>query len=170
MSTLSSAPSTGRRDVSSPCSYREGRRLRAAELFEQGWKQREIAQALGVTEGAVSQWINRFREAGKASLKQHASPGRPPGLSPEQIAQLEGLLRQGAESFGFTGAVWTCARVASVIERYFGISYHPAHVSRMLHQRLHWSLQKPVPKATQRNEEAIARWRKREWPRLKRGR
>jgi len=37
--------------------WREGRRLRAFELKEQGWKHKEIAEALGVTEGAVSQWM-----------------------------------------------------------------------------------------------------------------
>ena len=36
--------------------WREERRMQAWKLHEQGWKQRDIAIALGVSEGAVSQW------------------------------------------------------------------------------------------------------------------
>jgi transposase len=39
--------------------WREGRRLRAFELKEAGWSQKQIAQALGVSKGAVSQWMKR---------------------------------------------------------------------------------------------------------------
>ena len=38
--------------------------MKAFELKRQGWNQREIARALGVTEGAVSQWMKREREGG----------------------------------------------------------------------------------------------------------
>ena len=37
--------------------WKEGRRLRAWELYQAGWKQVAIAEALGVTPGAVSQWL-----------------------------------------------------------------------------------------------------------------
>ena len=42
------------------------------------------------------------------------------------------LLERGAQAHGFRGEVWTCERVAIVIRREFGVSYHPAHVSRLL--------------------------------------
>jgi transcriptional regulator with XRE-family HTH domain len=41
--------------------WREGRRLRAWELFQEGWPQQRIAAALGVTKGAVSQWLSRAK-------------------------------------------------------------------------------------------------------------
>ena len=44
--------------------WREGRRIRAWELKKEGWKQRDIAQALGVSAGAVSQWLKRGQEGG----------------------------------------------------------------------------------------------------------
>ena len=150
--------------------WREGRRLRAFELKRQGWNQREIARALGVTEGAVSQWMKREREGGGVeALKKRTSPGKPPRLSEEQREKkLHELLARGAEAHGFRGGVWTCARVAEVIRKEFGVSYHPAHVSRLL-KASGLTLQKPVRRANQRDEEAIERWKKERWPELKKG-
>lgn len=149
--------------------WREGRRLRALELKERGWKQTEIADALGVTEGAVSQWMKRAREQGVEGLRHKPPPGATPRLSGQQRAQLPELLGRGAEAHGFRGEVWTCGRVATVIRREFGVSYHPAHVSRLL-KALRQSLQKPQRRANQRNEEAIERWKEKRWPSLKKRR
>jgi transposase len=121
--------------------WREGRRLRAFELKEQGWKQTQIADALGVSEGAVSQWMKRVREKGVQALRHKPPPGAPPRLSEDERARLPELVAQGAEAHGFRGDVWTCERVAEVIRREFGVSYHPAHVSRLL-KKLRLSLQK----------------------------
>ena len=51
--------------------WREGRRRRAWELKQQGWKQTAIAAALGITPGAVSQWLKRAREDGVDALRRH---------------------------------------------------------------------------------------------------
>ena len=112
---------------------RERRRLRAWELHQQGWAQRRIAAALGVTQGAVHQWLKRVREKGSVeALRSHPAPGRRATLTDEQLAQLPALLAQGAEAFGFRGDQWTTARVAVVLHQVFGVSHHPAHVSRLL--------------------------------------
>jgi predicted transcriptional regulator len=42
--------------------WREGRRLRAFELNQEGCSQQRIAQALDVSKGAVSQWMKRARD------------------------------------------------------------------------------------------------------------
>lgn len=140
-----------------PKDWREGRRLRAWELYEQGWSQRKIAEALGVTEGAVSQWINRGKAQGPEALRHHPSPGAPPKLTPEQRAQLPALLAKGAEAYGFRGQVWTAERVALVIKREFGVSYHPTHCSRLLKAIKH-SVQKPESRASQQDAQAIQTW------------
>ena len=149
--------------------WREGRRLRAFELKERGWKQAQIADALGVSEGAVSQWMKRAREEGVEGLRHKPPPGATPRLSEQERAKLPELLAQGAEAHGFRGEVWTCERVAIVIRREFGVSYHPAHVSRLL-KALRQSLQKPKRRAEQREEEAIDDWKDKKWPSLKKGR
>ena len=149
-----------------PKDWREGRRIRAWELHEQGWKQKDIAAALGVTEGAVSQWFKKAKTQGVEALRHQPAPGATPKLSPQQRAQLPALLAKGAEAFGFRGQVWTTARVAELIKQVFGVSYHPAHCSRLL-RRIQYSQQKPIQKATQRDEVAIKTWKDEHWDELK---
>ena len=85
--------STMERTFSSQASdWREGRRLRAFELKERGWKQTHIADALGVTEGAVSQWMKRAKEEGVEGLKHKPPPGAAPRMSEEERATLAELL------------------------------------------------------------------------------
>src|SRR5882724_8695265 len=149
-----------------PKDWREGRRMRAWELHEQGWKQKDIAAALGVTEGAVSQWLKKAKGQGVEALRHQPAPGASPKLTEEQRALLPALLSKGAEAFGFRGQVWTTERVAQMIKQQFGVSYHPAHCSRLL-RRLKWSQQKPIQKATQRDEAAIQAWKDERWEELK---
>jgi transposase len=149
--------------------WREERRKRAWALKQQGWLQKDIAAALGVSAGAVSQWLKRAREAGGVEgLARRPPPGMTPRLSQEQRAQIPPLLAQGAEAHGFRGDVWTAMRVAEVIRRTFGVRYHRDHVSRLLRQ-LGWSRQQPVERATQRDAEAIRQWYEQRWPALKKG-
>lgn len=145
--------------------WREGRRLRAWELHLQGWKQPAIAQALGVTQGAVSQWLQRAQEGGAQALRRRKAPGAKPRLTAEQRAQIPQLLQRGAEAFGFRGDVWTRGRIAEVIRREFAVSYHPSHVGRIL-RACRWSRQKPVRRARQRDEAAIRRWQEERWPEI----
>ena len=119
--------------------WREARRIRAWELKQQGWTQRKIAEALGVSEGAVSQWMKRAREGGVEALRHRPPPGPRRKLSNEQLAQLPDLLSRRPPAYGFEGGSWTRARVAEVIEREFGVTYDHSHISRLLKQ-CGWSL------------------------------
>jgi transposase len=151
-----------------PHNWKEARRLQAWHLKQRGWSQRQIAEALGVSEGAVSQWMTRARKGGPEALRHRPSPGAPRRLSCEQLARLPDLLHRGAEAYGFRGAVWTRSRVAAVMRLEFGVTYHPAYVGR-LPKAMRWSPQKPARRARQRDEAAIARWREETWPAIKGG-
>lgn len=147
--------------------WREGRRLRAWELKEKGFSQKQIADVLGLSKGAVSQWMRRGREDGLEGLKRRVACGASPRLTDEQSNELAELLATfDAEDYGFTGKAWSCARVAKLILWQFGVSYHPAHVSRVL-RSLGFSCQKPARRANQRDETAIEHWSKVRWPELK---
>src|SRR5579875_1012270 len=146
-----------------PAEALEWRRFRAFRLKQAGRSRRDIAEALGVSPVTVSRWCARARDGGPEALRARPGPGRPPRLSPAQKRLIPEFLWHGAEAYSFRGEVWTCARIARVIEEEFGVRYHKGHVSRLL-QELHWTPQLPIRRAIQRDEEAIRRWRAEVWP------
>lgn len=149
--------------------WREERRKRAWELAQQGWTQRTIADALGVSEGAISQWFKKARQGGVEALAAHPPPGSASRLSPEPLHHLPTALAVGAQTFGFRGDVWTARRVAQGIWHLSGVRYHHDSVSRLLRQ-IGWSRQQPVTYATQRDEQAVLVWQTERWPALKKKR
>ena len=157
--------------------WREERRKRAWALKAQGWRQTDIAVALGVSEGAVSQWLKRAREGGGVeALASHPGPRGVARLRGEQRAQIPGLLERGAQAYGLRGDVWTANRVAEVIWQTFGVCYSCDHVSALLRQlgwklgwKLGWSRQRPITGATQRNDDALRQWQEERWPALTKG-
>jgi len=148
-----------------PPECREWRRFRALVLTRRGWLQRDIAEALDVSEVALSTWLARARDGGPEALRARPVPGRPSRLTPVQVRSIPEFLWHGPEAYGFRGQVWTCARVAKVIEREFGVRYHKDHVGRLL-KGLRWTPQQPIKRAIQRDEAAIDRWRDVTWPDL----
>lgn len=144
----------------------ERRRLWAMALLEQGHAQVEIARMLGVTAGAVSQWKKAYQAKGTKGIAAKRHPGPVPGLSGKAQKQLERILLKGARKQGYRTELWTLPRIAEVIQRRFGVSYHPSSVWHIL-RKMDWSCQKPERLARERDEERIARWRKQDWPRIK---
>ncbi len=144
---------------------REWRRLQGLHLREHGWRRVDVAEAMDVTERSVNRWTSIARVSGPEGLRSAPIPGRAPELSPRQRELIPELLWHGAEAYGFRGSVWTCGRIAKVIEEEFGVAYDKGHVSRLL-QALRWTPQMPIQRASQRDEQAIQRWREQRWPRL----
>jgi transposase len=128
--------------------------------------QQEIAQRLGVSEAAVSQWRKVLREQGMKGAKAKQSSGRPTKLSSDEQARLLKLLRQGAKEAGFISERWTQARICKIIQQEFGVAYHFRSVGRLLNQ-LGWSLQQPQGQPRERDEALIEAWLKQDWPRIK---
>jgi transposase len=139
--------------------------MQALHLKQQAWYQRDIAEALGVREETVSRWLARARDGGPDALLARPGTGRPPKLSDAQKRMIPEFLWHGPEAYGFRGQVWTRARIAQVIEEEFGVRYHKGHVGRLL-QELRWTPQVPIKRASQRDEDAIRRWRADVWPEL----
>ncbi len=143
--------------------WHAARRFQAWSLKKQGWKQKDIATALGVTPGAVSQWFKRVRDGGVEALQRRIAPGARPRISSIQLGKLPELLAKGAEHYGFHGDVWTHPRVATVIRRELGVSFTSRHAGRLL-TAIGWTRQKPIKRATQRNEVLIQHWCDEIWP------
>jgi transposase len=90
-------------------------------------------------------------------------------LSEQQRQRIEKLLLRGPERLGYETPLWTCPRVAHLIEQEFGVRYHEGHVWKIL-VSLGWSPQRPEGRARERDEEQVQRWNKKVWPGLKKKR
>jgi transposase len=147
----------------------EGRRRRAAAMFARGATQADVARELEVSRQSVSRWYGQWRRGGTGALRGAGRAGRLPRLSSGQLQRLDRELRRGPRAHGFGTDLWTLERVGVVIERCFGVTYHPGHVWKLLRDKLGWSRQRPARRAAERDQEAVARWVATEWPRIKRG-
>jgi transposase len=143
------------------------RRLRAADMFRRGKTQAEVAHALGVSRESASKWYQLWSSGGRGALVGAGRAGRLPRLSDTQVAEVRAALERGPRANGFSSDLWTLARVAEVIEATTGVRYGQTQTWTILRDRLGWSRQRPARRALERNEEAIANWVAKDWPRIK---
>jgi len=141
--------------------------MQAADLFERGLISAEIARRVGVAHQVVSDWRKAWRQGGREALRSAGPAGRKPKLNDAQLTDVESALTAGAEANGYLGDLWTLPRVAEVIARVTGVSYHPGHVWYLLRDQLHWTWQRPARRAVERNDQAIEQWVKQRWPHVK---
>src|SRR3954463_2160013 len=132
----------------------ERRRRRAVELVRHGESPDDVAHFLGCGRSSVYTWLKLDRNCPeRLAAKPH--PGPAPRLSAAQLKELEPLLLEGAKAHGWRTQLWTASRAAELIERHFGIRFHPEHVRKILKRRLKWTSQKPQRRAKERDEAAI---------------
>ena len=144
----------------------EQRRRRALRLLSEGFAPVEVARQIGVDRRSVRRWKATARKGGAAAVSAKPASGRPRRLTARNLTHLRRMLIQGAQSAGLPTDLWTCPRVAWLIQRQFGVQYHPAHVSRLLHG-LGFTPQKPTRRAVERDEQRIRAWIEQDWPRVK---
>jgi transposase len=135
-------------------------------LLNDGASVTQVARRLGCSHSAVILWRDAVRRRGPRALAARPAPGRPPKLTARQRARLPRLLGRGATACGFATDLWTTGRIATVIRQRFGVSLHRAHVGRVL-AALGWSCQKPERRAVERDEAAIAHWKRYRWVAIK---
>ena len=153
------------RPQGSPKSLEE-RRRRVVAFLRLKLSLHEIARRIGCHASSVLRWRNAVQAGGPEALKAKPAAGRPPRLTAQQRGRLVRLLAQGAMAQGYRTELWTTQRIAELIERRLGVRYHPNHVGKLLHQ-LGWSHQNPERRAVERDEAAIAEWKRSVWPRVK---
>src|SRR5262245_17573560 len=144
----------------------QSRRDEACRLFAKDVSQAEVARRLGVTPSATCRWYAAWKRRGPEGLRIKGRWGPESRLAPSQAKKLEAALLEGAAAHGHGTDLWTLPRIARLIEEMFDVEFHPGHVWRVL-RAMGWSVQRPTTRARERDEEAIARWTREEWPRLK---
>lgn len=142
------------------------RRRRALRLLDEGLSLNAVARRVGCAPSSVLRWRELRTRKGDGVFEVGVSPGRPTRLSEKQLGKLEKLLLRGPVACGYPTDLWTTKRIAVLIEREFGVSYHRDHIGRLM-KKLGWSHQKPERRAVERNEERIQRWIEEDWPRVK---
>jgi transposase len=147
----------------------ETRRRLAGQLLLDGRTIGEVMEIVGASKSSVKRWKRAMKKGGMEALKAKPHPGPKPRLNVFQKRKLLKFLVAGPRKAGYRNDLWTCTRVAAVVAKQFQVRYHPCHVWKILRD-LGWTSQKPEQQAREANDDAIARWRKRDWPRIKRGR
>jgi len=147
----------------------ERRRRQTIQLLKAGNTLSAVARIVRASKRSVFRWYEAYKQRGRPGLRSSPTPGRPPKLSPSQRKRLVTVLLTGSLAAGYRTELWTLKRIAHVIRKQFRISYHPNHVWRLL-QGMGWSCQKPERRALQRDDAAIAHWKRHRWPHIKKRR
>lgn len=148
---------------------REQVRQAAADWIEQGASDQEVATRFRVTRMSANRWRRTLADGGRAALASKGAGGAHCRLSPAQLDELAALLDAGPAAWGWNDQCWTLPRIAEVVHTRFGVDYTLPGLDLLLH-RMGWSVQVPVRRAVERNEELITAWRKETWPTIKRPR
>jgi transposase len=134
----------------------EFRRRLAVEHLREGKSINEVARIVKASPSSVWRWKDAWEQKGLEGLSAKPHPGRTPRLNRAQKKQLVKLLLRGPRSAGYTTDLWTCVRVAEVIDKRLGVKYNSNYVWSIL-RRLGWTCQKPEQRARERDEAAIRR-------------
>jgi transposase len=118
---------------------------------------------MGVTIQSVYRWRREQKHPRKPSS---TPPGKPAYLSKDQIQRLKQELLRGAYAQGYSEDYWTLDRIGHVIWEKFQVRYTTSGVWRLM-DRMNWSSQKVQRLAIQRDDDKIANWNRRVWPRIK---
>jgi transposase len=117
----------------------EKRRLRAADLFEEGkLSQVEIAQQLGVSLRTIYRWQGAIRQKGRKGLKSTRVKGRPGKLTRDALVNLGIWLR------GNRGKIESSLMRRELqrrIETEFSVKYHSGHIGRLI-KRIYRAIKK----------------------------
>lgn len=143
-------------------------RIMAVRRVEEGEAPSDVIRSYGFCRTTIYRWIRRAREHGEAGLRAVKATGRPPELTVKQKQTVAGWITgRDPRQYGFDFGLWTRQIIAELIELRFEISLSVSTVGRLL-KELGITPQKPVRRAYERDDEAVERWMKQEYPKLRR--
>ena len=110
------------------------RRLLALALLLEGHSREAAAAMNGMTRQTLRDWVHRFNTRGVSGLRSRTSPGRPPMLSDEQMAELRGLVIAGPIPGRHGAARWRCADLCREIAARWPVTVCEQTAGRWLRQ------------------------------------
>ena len=129
----------------------------------EGMTVHDVATMLAVGEQTVRDYLNRFLWQGVASLVYKRPPGRPAKLTKTQRKALATLINAGPQAVGYASGCWSATMIQDLIQRQFGVEYHPHYLCTLLHN-LGFSYQKARFVSDHLDEAKRLEWRQRTWP------
>src|SRR5919199_840186 len=146
-------------------SLRLVKRLHALLAVAEGMAVRDVAQMLDLGEQTVRGYLNRFFWQGLSSGVYTRPPGRPAKLTKTQRKALTELIQAGPQAAGYTSGCWNTPMIQDLIQRHFGVEYHPHYIATLLHN-MGFSYQKARFVSDHLNEAKRLAWRQTRWPKI----
>jgi transposase len=144
-------------------SLRLVKRLHALLAIADGMTVSEVAQMLPLGEQTVRDYRNRFPWRGVASLVYQRPPGRPAKRTTTQRQTLTPLIQAGPQAAGYASGCWSATMLQDLIQRQFGVEYHPHSICTLLHN-LGFSYQKARFVSDHLHEAKRLEWCQQTWP------
>jgi transposase len=139
-------------------------RLHGVLLVSQGLSASRVAEWFGQDSRTVARWVRRFETRGFAGLYEGERPGRPPRLSPRQVAAVDRALRQEPRTLGYAQTLWDGKLLAHHVAERYGVSLGVRQCQRLFHQ-LGFRQRKPRPVIAQADPAVQAAFKKTPPPR-----
>jgi transposase len=141
------------------------KRIHALLALAQGQSVHEVAEMLDLGEQTVRDYRNSFLIKGVSSLVYKAPPGRPSKLTKTQRQQLAEWIKARPQDSGYTSGCWNTPMIQDLIERRFGVAYHPHYIATLLNN-MGFSYQKARFVSDHLNEAKRLEWRQTQWPKI----
>ena len=141
------------------------KRLHALLALAQGQNVHEVAEMLALGEQTVRDYRNAFLIHGMASLVYKAPPGRPSKRTKTQRQPLAEWIKARPQDCGSPSGCWNTPMIQDLIERRFGVTYHPHSIATFLHN-MGFSSQKARFVSDHLHEAKRLEWRQTRWPKI----
>jgi transposase len=144
----------------------ERRRKRAGRMFARGTAQSAVAERLDVSRAAACQWHAAWRKDKAGGLASKGHPGFPSVITVEKKKKLRSLILKGPRAEGYATDFWTVDRIRHLAKKKLRVALGYTRIWKTVIE-LGFSCQKPEARARSRDERAIADWKLKTFPRLK---
>ena len=125
----------------------------------------DVARMLGLGEQTIRDYTRSFLLQGMASLVYKRPPGRRPKLTKTQRKELAELIKAGPQQVGYESGCWTALMIQDLIQRRFGVEYHPHYLCTLLNN-MGFSFQKARFVSDHLDEAARIQWMEQSWPKI----
>jgi len=142
-------------------------RKQAVAAVQRGESPELVARVMGFSRAAIYGWLALYRQGGWEQLDARKRGGRPPKLDGRALRWIyDTVTMKNPLQLKFEFALWTAPMVATLINEKFHVRLSRSSVSRLLNQ-MGLSAQRPMWRAYQQDPEAVDRWLKEQFPKIK---